>query len=162
MSFLENLGNGIARVIDSVVEKNHRASVINRLRIVIRNERENTARAYVALGKYYFENLRDPQNEETERLCRSVEESTARMRRAFEKMEEIASQAEPQDDPCDGCGESCDSCPCCDPQRDCGPQEHEEPAPGVLSGFFTGRRRFVVLPDDPDVGAAADDSGIWL
>ena len=36
MSFLENLGNGIARVIDSVVEKNHRASVINRLRIVIR------------------------------------------------------------------------------------------------------------------------------
>ena len=86
MSFLENLGNGIARVIDSVVEKNHRASVINRLRIVIRNERENTARAYVALGKYYFENLRDPQNEETERLCRSVEESTARMRRAFEKI----------------------------------------------------------------------------
>ena len=63
---------------------------------------------------------------------------------------------------CPGCGESCDSCPCCDPQRDCGPQEHEEPAPGVLSDFFTGRRRFVVLPDDPDEEAAADDSGIWL
>ena len=58
MSFLENLGNGIAKVIDSVVEKNHRASVVNRLRIVIKNERENTARAYVALGKYYFDNLR--------------------------------------------------------------------------------------------------------
>ena len=68
MSFLENLGNGIAKVIDSVVERNHRASVVNRLRIVIKNERENTARAYVALGKYYFDNLRDPENEETERL----------------------------------------------------------------------------------------------
>ena len=157
MSFLENLGNGIAKVIDSVVEKNHRASVVNRLRIVIKNERENTARAYVALGKYYFDNLRDPSNEETERLCRSVEESTARMQKAFAKMDEISAASQVQDDDlCDGCAEDCGSCPCCGESG-----EPEEPAPGTLSDFFTGRSRFVVLPDEPQ-DEAADDNEIWL
>lgn len=156
MSFLENLGNGIAKVIDSVVEKNHRASVVNRLRIVIKNERENTARAYVALGKYYFDNLRDPQNEETERLCRSVEESAARMQKAFAKMDEISSSEQAQqDDPCEGCSDNCASC------HACGAPEHEEPEPGVLSDFFTGRRRFIVLPDEEPIDEAADDEA-WL
>ena len=59
MKFLESLGNSIARCLDAVTERNHRASLINRLRIVIKNERETTARAYVALGKYYYDHLRD-------------------------------------------------------------------------------------------------------
>lgn len=161
MSFLENLGNGIAKVIDSVVERNHRASVVNRLRIVIKNERENTARAYVALGKYYFDNLRDPENEETERLCRSVEESAARMQKAFAKMDEISSAGQTEDgDPCEGCEDDCASCRACG-VPEAGAAEHEEPEPGVLSDFFTGRRRFIVLPDEEPDGEAADDEA-WV
>lgn len=146
MKFLESLGNSIAKCLDAVTERNHRASLINRLRIVIKNERETTARAYVALGKYYYDHLRDRDNEETERLCRDVDESTARMRRAFDKMNEIAESAHRA---CDGCEDDCSACPYdgreelwADDEPDGEPQaetpapraEAPEPQPGPCSG----------------------------
>ena len=136
---MESLGNSIAKCLDAVTERNHRASLINRLRIVIKNERETTARAYVALGKYYYDHLRDRDNEETERLCRDVDESTARMRRAFDKMNEIAESAHRA---CDGCEDDCSACPYdgreelwADDEPDKEPQaEAPKPQPGPCSG----------------------------
>ena len=52
MGIFSVIGNEVTKAVDYVVEKNRKAAMINRLRIVIKNERENTARAYVALGKY--------------------------------------------------------------------------------------------------------------
>jgi len=57
MNFFENVTGRVTKAVDYVVEKNRKAALINRIRIVIKNERENEARAYVALGKYYFQNL---------------------------------------------------------------------------------------------------------
>ena len=83
MNIFETITHGISRAVGFVADKNHKAALVNRLRIVIKNERENASRAYVALGKYYLENLRDPENELTERLCRSAEDSEARDPQSF-------------------------------------------------------------------------------
>jgi Tfp pilus assembly protein PilE len=107
MSFFETLTNNVTKAVDYVVEKNRKAALINRIRIVIKNERENQARAYVALGKYYFRNLRDPQNEETERFCKAVETSEQRMKKAFDKLDEITAPAGCDDDDCDDCSCCC-------------------------------------------------------
>jgi len=95
------------------VEESRKAALVNRIRIVVRTERENEARADVALGKYYFENLRDAQNEETESLCKAVELSDQRMKKAFLKLDEITAPGE-DEDACADCHDDCDYCPCYD------------------------------------------------
>ncbi|WP_277668680.1 hypothetical protein [Caproiciproducens galactitolivorans] len=127
MSIFNNVSEKLAKAVDYVVEKNRKAALINRIRIVIKNERENEARAYIALGKYYFHNLRDENNEETEHLCRAVEESERRMKKAFEKLDEITSSGEEAEDECTDCGDDC-CCPCGvdDGENDIPVQEKDE------------------------------------
>lgn len=137
MNIFETISNGITKAVGFVADKNHKAALVNRLRIVIKNERENASRAYVALGKYYLENLRDPENELTERLCRSAEDSEARIRKAFAKLDEIASESAASQG-AESCGDCSDDCGCCPYAA------AEEITP---SEFFTGAKRARVLPD---------------
>ena len=119
MGIFETISQQITDTITGIFEKNHRSAIVNRLRIVIKNERENCARAYVALGKYYYEHLRDKENQETEALCTSIDESTRRMQRAFDKMhalhEEAVKEAEarakdPGNPACVSCTDDCTQC----------------------------------------------------
>ncbi|MGX8701215.1 hypothetical protein [Caproiciproducens sp.] len=112
MNFFETVTGRVTKAVDYVVEKNRKAALINRIRIVIKNERENEARAYVALGKYYFQNLRDAQNEETEPLCKAVEAADRRIKKAFDKLDELTADEEYEDDACTDCTDDCDYCPC--------------------------------------------------
>ena len=117
MKILQTLGSTITRTVEQLVEKNHRAAMVNRIRLVIKNESESSTRLYEELGRYYFDHLRDPENKETERLCRSIEEHEARIHRAFGKMAEIADEARAEkeaaagtagdDSDCEACGECC-------------------------------------------------------
>jgi hypothetical protein len=109
MKFFDTVTNNVTKAVDYVVEKNRKAALVNRIRIVIKNERENQARAYVALGKYYFQNMRDAQNEETEHFCKAVEASELRMKKAFNKLDEITAP-EGCDESCSDCGDDCDYC----------------------------------------------------
>lgn len=112
MGFFEQAGKQLQGAVEGLVHKNRRNALINRLRIVIKNERENTARAYVALGKYYFDHLRDTGNPETDALCASVADSQRRMQRAFDKMQELYDEAAPGNaGACpQGCQDDCASC----------------------------------------------------
>lgn len=135
MNFFETVSSNMTKAVDFVVEKNRKAAMMNRLRIVIKNERENESRAFVALGKYYYEHLRDSQTEETEHLCRAVDFSDRRIKKAFAKMDEIAA---PED-----CEECCgDDCGCCAYSDD--PEDAEEPGEPDLSGEICDE-------DDPSV-----------
>lgn len=89
MHVFRNVAGSVAKAVDFVVDKNRRAALINRLKIVVRNEKEVEARAYIELGRYYFENLRDPENTRTEPLCVSVENADRRLKRAFAKLDEM-------------------------------------------------------------------------
>ncbi|WP_050696691.1 hypothetical protein [Anaeromassilibacillus senegalensis] len=111
MNIFNVIGSEVSKAVDYVVEKNRKTAMINRLRVVIKNERENTARAYVALGKYYMEHLRDANDEQAEQLCQAVEESERRMRKAFDKLDEITAPTEEEDDACADCNDDCDICP---------------------------------------------------
>lgn len=133
MNFFQTIGTGFSKAFEFVADRNHKAAVVNRLRIVIKNERENASRAYVALGKYYMENLRDPENELTERLCRSAQDSERRIRKAFAKLDELSSESAPEE------ASSCDSCKAEDGGGCCSSITPSE--------FFTGTRRAYVLPD---------------
>ena len=106
MNLFQTISGNVTKAVDFVVEKNRKAALINRIRIVIKNERDNESRAYVALGKYYYEHLRDTQNEETEHLCRAIDYSDKRMKKAFAKLDEMT---EPDD--CPDCSDDCDYCP---------------------------------------------------
>jgi uncharacterized protein (DUF2164 family) len=110
MNFFGTVTRGVSKAVDYVVEKNRKAALVNRIRIVIKNERENESRAYIALGKYYFQNLRDAQNEETEPLCKAAELADQRMKKAFTKLDEIT-VSEQDEDSCANCHEDCDYCP---------------------------------------------------
>ena len=120
MNFLSNVGCGFSKAIDFVVEKNRKIALINRVKLVIRNEGENSQRAYVALGKYYYRNLRDEANSETEIFCSAIENANNRRDRALQKLDDLlAPQEEPECDEedededeygmCDECCDCCDS-----------------------------------------------------
>ena len=159
MKILQTLGSTITRTVEQLVEKNHRAAMVNRIRLVIKNESESSTRLYEELGRYYFDHLRDPENKETERLCGSIEEHEARIHRAFGKMAEVAEEARAAKEAAAGeapgceaggegysCGD-CSSCSgCADGERLAGPS-----APLPAEPAFYGAQK------GEEGGEAADD-----
>ncbi|HCR43414.1 MAG TPA: hypothetical protein DIV41_02415 [Ruminococcaceae bacterium] len=95
MDLLKNIADSVTKAVDYVVDRNRKTAMINRLRIVIKNEKEKQLRAYAELGKYYYEHMRDKNNEETEKSCAVIENSSRRLSRAVTKLDEItASECE--------------------------------------------------------------------
>lgn len=93
MNVMKNFAGSVTRAVNFVVDKNRMAALINRLKIVIKNEKETQARAYIELGKYYYENLRDPENETTEKFCGAVDEAGRRLKKAFARLDELVAPA---------------------------------------------------------------------
>ncbi len=109
MSFLSNVGNSFSKAIDFVVEKNRKIALINRVKLVIRNEEDSAQRAYISLGKYYYRNLRDEQNAETEIYCNAIENANKRRDRALQKLDDLLT---PEEEPVCDCDEDDDCCDC--------------------------------------------------
>lgn len=112
-NFFETVANGVTKTVDYVVEKNRRAALINRVKMVIRSEEKNIDQAYIQLGKYYFHKLRDPQNPDTEHFCRAIDHSNLRIDRAVTKLEELTCEEEPVCSDCSCCGSECGECASC-------------------------------------------------
>ncbi len=119
MKWLEQFAGAVAGGVGSLMERNHRAALRNRIRIVIRNEEQKRARAYLALGKYYYRHC-ETAPEGAEELFREVARATERISRAVAKLE-LLSGLEDEGDfqcfsrcagDCEGCGEaaSCEVC----------------------------------------------------
>ena len=128
MEVFKNVADSVTKAVNFVVDKNRRAAMINRLKIVIRNEKEIEARSYIELGRYYYENLRDASNEKTEPLCAAVDNADRRLKRAFRKLDEMmvpAGEDEDEDEKeendtekTDTCGETCDCADAADSGED--------------------------------------------
>lgn len=90
MNFLDNIGTGISQAIDAVVEKNRYLAYTNRLKYVIRSETETLNRAYIALGKHFYKNLKgDPESAEVQRLCNVIEVAQIRLKKAQDRLEYV-------------------------------------------------------------------------
>lgn len=139
MDFWKCTTEAVTRAVNDLMEKNRRAAMINRLKIVIHTEKESENRAYIQLGKYYYQNLRDPQNGDTETYCAAVEKASTREKRAYAKLDELTA---PSDGPTSGiysddncsCSDECecdDECACDDTTEETAAapaQETEQPA----------------------------------
>lgn len=106
MDFWKSTTDAVTKAVNSLLENNRRTAMINRLKIVVKNEKDVQSRAYAQLGKYYYQNLRDPQNGDTETYCAAIEKSSARLGRAYAKLDELTV-------PTGSC-----SCGCTDGQED--------------------------------------------
>lgn len=97
MDFWKNATQSFTKAVDYIVDKNRKAAIMNRLKIVIKTEKDAQNHAFIQLGKYYYQNMRDPQNQETEEYCKAVDNAGARLKRAYAKLDELAVPTEEQD-----------------------------------------------------------------
>ena len=89
MTFLDTVKNGlncavetVSSVTQTLVEKNRQNAQLNRLRTVMRNECEMINRAYISLGKKYYDNKINGRNESCEneeQLFKVIENSKAQI-----------------------------------------------------------------------------------
>lgn len=90
MNLFDNIGTGITQAIDTVVEKNRRLAYTNRLKYVIKSETETLNRAYIALGKHFYKDLKgDPESAEVERLCKVIDIAQERLKKAQDRLEYV-------------------------------------------------------------------------
>ena len=88
-SGFKSAGGAMQNAVGVVAEKNRKSALANRLRTVIRCEEKAAERAYLALGRYYYHNLRDAANAETENYCVGIEIAEKRIEEAMLKLEEL-------------------------------------------------------------------------
>lgn len=91
MQFLKKVQNGLAETVNLVVDKNRKIALISAVKDVIRDEEARADEAFIALGKYYYHNLRDRENDETEFYCAEVDYAERRLQRAELKLQELTS-----------------------------------------------------------------------
>ncbi len=92
MDFFKNLASAVVGAKDIMVEKNRRTALINRLRTVIKCEEQISDRAYMALGRYYYHNLRDDSNPVTEPHCADIDDSQRKLENALAHLEKLYSE----------------------------------------------------------------------
>ncbi len=89
MNLIENVKIGVSAAVETLsdaaqglIEKNRVNAQINRLKLVIKNENSILDKAYIQLGKYYFENSEAPDAKSVENLFEIVSNSKARLKMA--------------------------------------------------------------------------------
>lgn len=64
MSFLDKMGKTFSDTVKSVTEKNHKMAKMNRFRNRIALAQEEKEKAYIAIGKYYYEREKELPDED--------------------------------------------------------------------------------------------------
>lgn len=100
MDIKNNLKNGAKLAADAatdiaqaLVEKSRLRANANRIKQVIKGDTELRNQAYIELGRYYYENLREGADAEQESLCVVVDKTTARINKASKKYVELLNQS---------------------------------------------------------------------
>ena len=99
MKLFHTIEDTVAGAVKNVTEKSRRTAVINRLRLVIKTEEDNADEAYIALGKYYYAQLRDELNNETEPFCEIIDQANHRIDKAVACIEKLKPAVAPVDKP---------------------------------------------------------------
>ena len=94
MGIMKSVRGGVSGALDFAVAKNRKHALISKVKQVINEEEKIANEAYIALGKYYYNNLRDAENNETEFYCAEVDNAERRMQRAELKLDELTTKKE--------------------------------------------------------------------
>ncbi len=94
MSFINTLKCGLSTAVDAlgtvaqtIIEKNRTNAKLNRLRSVMKSESELMNRAYIALGKDYYEQIKKgakPNSDREEKLVQLIDNCKAKIAKARE------------------------------------------------------------------------------
>lgn len=101
MDVVKNIGRAVGQAAAALGRKHRKTAALNRIRTVIRCEERAAQKEYLALGRYYYNALRDRGNLVTEPHCAQLDEIEARLERALEQMQACAEDACP-------CGGDCE------------------------------------------------------
>lgn len=82
MKFMEAIEKNVSKTLNSLYAKNKKLTYSNRIRLVLRHEYETLNHAYIELGKYYYENLRNNADSDNERLCDVIDGCLERIEKA--------------------------------------------------------------------------------
>ena len=86
MEFLKTIGKAVGEAAAHLGEKNHRAAQLSRIRSFIRCQEKAAEKEYLALGRYYYHNLRDKENDVTEAHCLALDEIEQRLDAALDQL----------------------------------------------------------------------------
>lgn len=100
MNFLNKVGKTLGEAAHYVGEKNRRAAQLSRIRTVIQCEQRAAEKQYLALGRYYYNNLRDEENAVTEAHCVELEGIETRLDAALQLLEKFYAGQEEEIPPC--------------------------------------------------------------
>ena len=98
MELFKNLGRAMGEAANFLAEKYRRAAQINRIRAVIRLTEKKTREEYIALGRYYYHNLRDKENAVTEPHCAALDQAEKALDAALDKLTEYYSSEDVQEE----------------------------------------------------------------
>lgn len=94
MDFLRNLGETFNGAVDFVIEKNRKFSKVTKIKKQIKKESNDVIKAYITLGKHYYNELRDVPNYDMQKLCNSIDNSKKEIRRLKDKLEEVKNEVD--------------------------------------------------------------------
>ncbi len=99
MDLKENIKSGFAVAADTISEiasqiaqKNRLRAQLNRLKQIIKGDSEKRDQAYIELGRYYYENLRENSNDDNKELCELIDKVSDRIGRASVKYLELLNE----------------------------------------------------------------------
>lgn len=76
------------KLVGGIMQKNRHAAVMNRLRAVIRCQERAAEKEYLALGRYYYNALRDKDNPVAEEHCAKIDQIQAQLDSTLESLEQ--------------------------------------------------------------------------
>ena len=79
---LEFIGETVSEIASSVAEKNRLRIQLNHLKTLIKTDSATRDQAYIELGRYYFENLREGATPENEAICAVIDAANDRISKA--------------------------------------------------------------------------------
>lgn len=99
MAIMENIKNGVEFVSDTVseiaaaiAEKNRLRMQLNHIKGLIKTDSATRDQAYIELGRYFYENLRDGASTENEAICAVIDAANERISAASVKYMELLNQ----------------------------------------------------------------------
>lgn len=86
--------DGAGKLAAGIRQKNRRAAMLNRLRTVIRCQERAAEKEYLALGRYYYNALRNKEDQVAEDHCARLEEINALLDSTLESLEKSVREPE--------------------------------------------------------------------
>lgn len=86
MDFLNTVSCAVTAAYRAVANRNRQAAVNNRLKAIVRSEMGTINRAYIALGKHFYNDLRGQATGDQAVLCNAIDQAKERIQKAREKL----------------------------------------------------------------------------